>query len=225
MMATSAPTNLLAPAAALSSALPAGPLEAQAPGDAFAQLLRDKAGPALPGARDGRSAAQRTEETQDADDPAAGFPEPPTVAPPPTPALPCDAAGAWRAMPLPPHAAPATGSPAPAMVDTAPAAPIAAALRMSPGSAAPPSILCSEPAAAWEVSLRDPRGVVITLRAERPEGPRDPGHAAPWTLTIAAPALDAAALLRHAPRLNERLKARALTPAHLRIDAGDERGG
>jgi hypothetical protein len=52
-----------------------------------------------------------------------------------------------------------------------------------------------------------------------------PGSAAgPWTLTVSSSARDAALLARHAPRLNERLRARAIDLTHVRVErhADDE---
>jgi hypothetical protein len=42
-----------------------------------------------------------------------------------------------------------------------------------------------------------------------------------WSLTIGSPTLDASVLARHAPRLNERLKARGLSDSHARIAESD----
>jgi hypothetical protein len=71
----------------------------------------------------------------------------------------------------------------------------------------------------WELSLNEPDGLVMSLRAERVAQPACVTGSPPpgWTLAITAPAAEAAALQRHAPRLAERLAARALAPAHLRI--------
>jgi hypothetical protein len=72
-------------------------------------------------------------------------------------------------------------------------------------------------AGAWSVSLNQPLGLALELRAVRGGATAEtPAH---WTLTIASPAHDAALLARHAPRLNERLRARAL---HVRIESDDE---
>jgi hypothetical protein len=70
---------------------------------------------------------------------------------------------------------------------------------------------------SWDVSLHEPRGVAVELRATR-SGPTSGGA---WTLTVATPALDPAALARHAPRLSDRLRARARVATHLRI--GDDK--
>jgi hypothetical protein len=71
------------------------------------------------------------------------------------------------------------------------------------------------------LSLAEPDGLVLSLRAERVMQPACASGGPPpgWTLSITALAAEAAALQRHAPRLAERLNARALAPAHLRIAA------
>jgi hypothetical protein len=74
---------------------------------------------------------------------------------------------------------------------------------------------------AWQVSLHEPMGVPVELHATRPAtSAREP---APWTLTIGSSALDAAALARHAPRLNERLRVRGKVHTHVRIEGEDDR--
>ena len=73
-----------------------------------------------------------------------------------------------------------------------------------------------EAAGSWEVSVNQPLGVALELRATRAAG----GTQGPagWALSIGSPMLDATLLARHAPRLNERLKARAVTLSHVRIE-------
>lgn len=75
-------------------------------------------------------------------------------------------------------------------------------------------------ATAWHVSLNDPRGAAVELRVSRPAGTG--AEAAPWTLTIGSGASDAALLARHAPRLDARLRSRAVALSHVRIEANDE---
>ncbi len=81
----------------------------------------------------------------------------------------------------------------------------------------------AESAQAWAVTLREPLGVSVEMRATRPAS-ADTARGGPqaWSLAISSPALDPATLARHAPRLNERLRARALAPMHLRIDGDDD---
>ena len=139
----------------------------------------------------------------------------------PAPAVPPDAA----AMPwcgllpacLPPGlsaGAPLPPAPASAPADAAAAVHAAAA----PGDAAPLLLAAAEPGAAWELSLNEPDGLQLALRAERQAGPAAGGLPAAWQLVVSASGADAAALQRHAPRLAERLFARGLAPAHLRIE-------
>jgi hypothetical protein len=72
-------------------------------------------------------------------------------------------------------------------------------------------------AGAWELTLRQPLSAALDLHATRTA---DAGHG--WSLTVASPTVDASVLARHAPRLNERLKARALSNTHVRIEERDE---
>jgi len=72
--------------------------------------------------------------------------------------------------------------------------------------------------AAWEVSLRQPLGVALDLKAQRSG---DAGASHGWSLTIGSPVVDASMLARHAPRLNERLMARGLTRDHAHIEESD----
>jgi hypothetical protein len=86
-------------------------------------------------------------------------------------------------------------------------------------AAAPATVAQADAGQVWELSLNEPDGLVLSLRAERVAQPASISGSPPpgWTLAITAPAAEAAALQRHAPRLAERLAARALAPAHLRI--------
>ena len=146
------------------------------------------------------------------DTPAAGAAAPTLLpsAPVPLPAF----AAALRA------AAAACGQLAPEASATAAKAGLGAALD-APNGAALPSGLRQDAAGAWAVTLNDPRGLALDLRATRPGDAQPAGAAAPWSLTIASGVHDAALLARHAPRLNERLQARAATPTHVRIASSD----
>lgn len=113
---------------------------------------------------------------------------------------------------------------APAAADPAPNATQAAvgtALSADAGPL-PAAGLRTDTASAWEVTLNDPRGVAVELRAARPAGLAGADRPANWTLTIASPVHDAALLARHVPRLNERLRARELTHDHVRIEGDDD---
>ncbi len=87
---------------------------------------------------------------------------------------------------------------------------------------AAPSLLApavTTEATAWQVSLNDPAGLPVELRVTRPEGTG--AETAPWNLTIAAGASNAAQLAQHAQRLGERLRTRAVALAHLRIESDE----
>lgn len=68
-------------------------------------------------------------------------------------------------------------------------------------------------AGTWELTLRQPLCAPLDLRATRTAGAVNG-----WSLQVGSPTVDASVLARHAPRLNERLKARALTHTHVRIE-------
>jgi hypothetical protein len=96
------------------------------------------------------------------------------------------------------------------------------ALAADPGPLPAAALQTGTQEGAWDVSLHEPMGVAIELRATRPATSILAGAAPGWTLTIASPALDAAVLAHHAPRLNERLRKRALTHTHVRIEGGGD---
>jgi len=58
----------------------------------------------------------------------------------------------------------------------------------------------------WEVSMNEPLGVPVELRATRVAPSPQAGAAVPWSLHVACPALDRAVLARHASRLDARLR-------------------
>jgi hypothetical protein len=142
--------------------------------------------------------------------------------------LPCDAGPPAGLLPWPPAPAPPSVAMAP------PSAPSTGAQRATADSvtaaaqsrdiaaAAPATVAQADAGQVWELSLNEPDGLVLSVRAERVAMPVSATGMEPpqWTLSINAHAAEAAALQRHAPRLAERLAARALAPAHLRI-AGD----
>lgn len=170
----------------------------QREGEVFERLLRDKAK-----ARDGESSS-------DAD---AGAHEP-------------DASGMAGLLPMAQAFAPAAaglGAAAAATSSASDAGPTAgqaalgAALNADPGQTLAP-LSRGDAGSAWQVSLGEPMGVAVEVRATRPGGT----NPAAWTLTIASPVLDASVLQRHAPRLDERLRARSLTHGHVRIQEDTE---
>ena len=90
-----------------------------------------------------------------------------------------------------------------------------AALGADPG---PPQPLApaTNAAGAWELTLRQPLGAAVDVRATR-----NAEAVNGWSLSIGSPTVDASVLARHAPRLNERLKARGLSNSHVRIEESD----
>lgn len=168
----------------------------QREGQVFERLLRDKAK-----ARDGDSGADAD---TDARDP--------------------DTSGMAALLPMARAFAPAAAGSGGAAISgasdaasTAGQSALGAALNAEPGQAL--SLLAGgEAAGAWQVSLGEPLGVAVEVRASRPAGT----NPAAWTLTIASPVLDASVLQRHAPRLDERLRARSLTHSHVRIQEDDD---
>ncbi len=136
---------------------------------------------------------------------------------------PSEAANAVAAMPLkaPQGGAMAVELPAaaPNSADVpAPRATIEAALK---GEPLPAVTAGGASESGWEASVREPRGVAIEMRATREASAG--ASLGGWTLTVASPAMEAALLARHAPRLVERLRLRGLDPAHLRIEEDDDR--
>ena len=74
---------------------------------------------------------------------------------------------------------------------------------------------------SWEVSLREPQGVPIDLRAVRVPPPLPGAAAGAWSLTVSA-GRDAQLLARHASRLHERLRTRAVDATHVRVQRDDD---
>jgi hypothetical protein len=154
--------------------------------------------------------------------------------------LPCEAEPPSGLLPWP--LAPATPSVAMAP-PSAPSAPTAGTHRATADSvtaaaqsrdiaaAAPATVAQADAGQVWELSLNEPDGLVLSVRAERvAQRVAQPSSATgttppAWTLSINAPAAEAAAMQRHASRLAERLAARALAPVHLRIAGDRDRHG
>jgi hypothetical protein len=117
-------------------------------------------------------------------------------------------------------------SPAASHAGGVPGEPSATALRATreaglPGLPAPLALAGSADAGShWSVTLHQPLGSPLELRASRSAGAAE--AQATWTLTIGSSALDAAGLARHLPLLSERLRARALNATHVRIEADEE---
>ena len=89
------------------------------------------------------------------------------------------------------------------------------------GEPLPPVLAAAGGEAVWEASLHEPGGVPIEMRATR-ETSIGASQGA-WTLNIAAPGVAAEWLARQAPRLAERLRARGVDQAHVRIESDDTR--
>ena len=92
-----------------------------------------------------------------------------------------------------------------------------AALGADLGAPPPPLATATHAASAWELTLRQPLGAAVDVRATR-----NAEAVNGWSLSIGSPTLDASVLARHAPRLNERLKARGLSNSHARIEESDQ---
>jgi hypothetical protein len=89
-------------------------------------------------------------------------------------------------------------------------------------------VLRQDAALSFEVTLNDPRGIGLELRAQRTGGSQVGAAPAPWSLTVGSGLVDASVLARHAPRLNDRLLARVVTHGHVRIEGhagANERDG
>jgi hypothetical protein len=196
--------------APMASALPASQLPSEVRGQPLSQMASQS--PAASTSRLGEQFARALEE-QGADEEAGA----PHEAEPPAGLLPWPPAPPTPSMGMAPPSAPPAGA-ARASSDAV----TAAAKSRDISAAAPATVSQADAGQVWELSLNEPDGLVLSLRAERvAQSASITGNPPPgWTLAITAPAAEAAALQRHAPRLAERLAARALTPAHLRI-AGD----
>ncbi|HSW08332.1 hypothetical protein [Aquabacterium sp.] len=196
----------------------------QAGGEQFARLLSAKSDDKTPVFAKGSEGANGVASTDNADgaDSADGTEADDDVAVDPSTSACPDTAGLQRP-PLPPALQASVGDrPLCAARDLRDLPVSTTFARMNDAAAPVGSALLMSAPAVWEVSMQDSRGVAITLRAMRPADVQLAGQAAPWTLAISAPGLEAAALLRHAPRLDERLKARALTLTHVRIEGDDD---
>jgi hypothetical protein len=201
--------------APMASALPANQPPSEVRGQPMSQMASQS--PAASTSRLGEQFARALEE-QGADEEAA----PPREAEPPAGLVPWPPAPPTPSMGMAPPLAPPAGA-----ARASPDAVTAAAKSHEVAAAAPATVAQADAGQVWELSLNEPDGLVLSLRAERVAQPASiSGNPPPgWTLAITAPAAEAAALQRHAPRLAERLAARALAPAHLRIAGERESRG
>ncbi len=75
----------------------------------------------------------------------------------------------------------------------------------------------------FQVSINEPMGLPLELRAVRVPAAGQVQGPALWALNISAPSRDVAVLSRHGSRLDERLRARGIDPSQVRVEA-DDRG-
>jgi len=74
----------------------------------------------------------------------------------------------------------------------------------------------------WEATVHAPNALPVEVRAVRTEPAALSGSQAAWGLTIATPAAGAEVLVRHAPRLNERLRKHGIEVDHVRVERADD---
>jgi hypothetical protein len=121
------------------------------------------------------------------------------------------------------HSRPQPAGPVPAAVETASTgarAAIEAALTHSAPIVSP--VAGTDPAAVWEASVRGADSIPLDVRVVRAE--KAPGEMqAGLTMTIGSSGVNTDVLVRHAPRLNERLRKHGVEFEHVRIqrDEGD----
>jgi len=115
-----------------------------------------------------------------------------------------------------------TAPPAPAAIDNATGtrAAIEAALNSNPAPLVTP-VGTTDPAALWEASISEPNGVAVDVRALRSEQ-LTPQAQPGWSVSVSSSAVDAEVLVRHAPRLNERLRKHAVGFSHVRIESSHD---
>ena len=167
-------------------------------GDRFERLLRDKSAP-------------RDED----DDTGPGMAPPDGAAPPLFGTLPQPLQGQ--------AAAAAVVRAGAAALDTA--TPTQAALGAAMASQQPqPTQANAADANTFQVSINEPMGLPLELRAVRVPATGQVQAPAMWALNIAAPSRDAMHLGRQGARLDERLRARGIDAGALHVERDDERG-
>ena len=177
-----------------------GPTTRPADADTFERLLRRKSGD--------------DDDAGCGDQESSGNESPP---PPPTPDAPTPAP-ALRAVAL-------SASPLLAAAELPPAV-VAAASRSALQGEAPTGAAAlrgDKPEATFQVSLQESPGVQVELRATRGAVTATGFVQAPsWNLSVGSPALNRATLSRHVARLDERLRAKGITPGHVRIEEAED---
>jgi hypothetical protein len=98
---------------------------------------------------------------------------------------------------------------------------VEASLRESPCPLVTP-IGGTEAATMWEATVQGPNSTAMEVRAVRTERSADSGPQAAWGLTIGSSAAGVEVLVRHAPRLNERLRKHGIALDHVRIERSEE---
>jgi hypothetical protein len=165
-------------------------------GDRFERLLREKSAP-----RD------------DEDDAQPGLPNAECAAPP----LPAPPSGLGQ--PLQGHVAEAVAAAraGAAAGDTPTRTQAALGAAMSAQAPAPAQANGAD-AHTFEVSIGEPMGLPLELRAVRVPAAGNVQAPALWALNIAAPSRDSGPLSRHGSRLDDRLRARGIDSTRVRID-------
>lgn len=79
----------------------------------------------------------------------------------------------------------------------------------------------SDPAALWEASVREPNAIPVDVRVLRAEKTGQEANTA-WTVSVRAQGVSADTLVRHAPRLDERLRKHAVGFSHVRIEEDEQ---
>jgi hypothetical protein len=146
---------------------------------------------------------------------------------PQEPPLPDAGSAGLAATPAPMRSPPTPDAPrwAPAM-EPLPTVTVAALQAAAKAEPPPPTLPtpADADASTWEVSVHEPLGVPVELRAVRVAPTAAAAQAAPaWNLTVASPNLDRAVLARHATRLEARLRGMPHALAELHLD-DPERG-
>lgn len=173
--------------------------DARCAGD-FERLLRDKAGQHAP-----------TESHDEPSLPVDALLIAPRTEPSPTP--PNAALPATKAL-APISTPPSPGAMPPTAIDNPAAAQLNLLATTSPATA--------DTARAFEVSVKQPLGVGLELRATRPVQAGESHAGARWSLSISSTNLNPSVMRRYSTRLDERLSSRELPHEPVRIENDEE---